>query len=301
MVGSRIVLLGLAISLLPPVISTAAGADPSGAGREPGFIPAYVSPNGAVTERQLAVLAARLSRQFGSQTDHPVQVERPFAPVSRLRVIATLVKLGVAGDNSIPPDAAASEKMPPDAALIPAWGVRFVATAVEQGWWPSDRPVHAREVATWEFVKVVLERMMTSAAPEVKEASSEAAPPMTGAAPDPAAESYTGLILDARDLEIQRAMGPRILDEDGQVLYPDPNHVPDMLFLQDHGMAAYVKEGQDTPRSGSHPLTVPVVSITGPGHDDVVVSRETARQIREAAARDGFLGRWAVSILISPR
>ena len=295
MVGSRTLLLGLAISLLP-VVSSAAAADLSGAERKAGLIPAYVSPNGAVTERQLAVLAARLARQFGSETAHPVQVLRPFAPVSRLRVIATLVKVGVAGDSPIPAVAAAG-KMPPDAALIPAWGARFVATAVEQGWWPADRPVHAREVATWEFVKVVLTRMISSTTSEVKEMSSEGAPPPDG----PAAASYTGLILDARDLEVQRAMGPRIVDEDGQVLYPDPNHVPEMSFLQDHGMVAYVKVGQDAPRSGGHPLTVPVVSITGPGHDDVVVSRESARQIREAEARDGFLGRWAVSILISSR
>jgi hypothetical protein len=300
MVGSRTVLLGVAMSLVAPVL--AAAADSPGTGRNPGFIPAYASPNGAVTERQLSVLVARLAQQFGSQTTHPMQVLRPFAPVDRLRVIATLVKLVVAGDSDIPPDAAASEKMPPDAALIPAWGVRYVATAVEQGWWPSDRPIQAREVATWTFVKVVLERIISSGAPEVKEASSEAAPPADGAAPErAAAESFTGLVLDARGLDVQRAMGPRILDEDGQVLYPDPNHVPEMLFLQDHGMAAYVKEGQDAPRSGSHPLTVPVVSSTGPGHDDVVVSRETARQIREAAARDGFLGRWAVSILIGSR
>jgi hypothetical protein len=299
MVGSRTVLLGLAISLLPPVLASAAGADSSGAKSDPGFIPAYASPNGAVTERQLSVLVARLAQQFGSQTTHPMQVQRPFAPVDRLRVIATLVKLVVAGDSDIPPDAAASEKMPPDAAQIPAWGVRFVATAVEQGWWPSDRPIQAREVATWTFVKVVLERIISSGAPEVKEASSEGAPPAPGPA---AAESYTGLILDARGLEVQRAMGPRVLDEDGQVLYPDPHHVPDMLFLQDHGMAAYVNAiDTGAKRSGDHPLTVSVVSITGPGRVDLVVSRETARQIREAEAHDGFLGRWAVSILMGSR
>ena len=38
--------------------------------------------------------------------------------------------------------------------------------------------------------------------------------------------------------------------------------------------------------------------VSGPGHDDLVVSRKTAQRIREAAAKDGFLDRWAVSILI---
>jgi hypothetical protein len=94
-------------------------------------------------------------------------------------------------------------------------------------------------------------------------------------------------------------MGPRIVDEDGRVLYPDPRHVPDMTYLQDHGMAAYVKNGQDAPRSGDHPLTVWVERLTGPGRDDLVVSRQTARRIREAEDRDGFLSRWAVSIFIN--
>jgi hypothetical protein len=114
-------------------------------------------------------------------------------------------------------------------------------------------------------------------------------------------DSYTGLVLDARGLNIQRAMAPRIIDEDGRVLYPDPNHVPDMDSLQDHGMAAYVKDVRETPRSGAHPLTVWVLRLAGPGRDDLVVSRKSAQRIMDAEAQDGILSHWAVSILINSR
>src|SRR5689334_23641866 len=34
------------------------------------------------------------------------------------------------------------------------------------------------------------------------------------------------IFVDARELPLQRAMGPRILDPDGTVLYPDPRCTP---------------------------------------------------------------------------
>jgi hypothetical protein len=231
-------------------------------------------------------------------------MQRPFAPVSRLRVLAALVKLGTAtaAENGAPVPAAPG-KMPADAASIPAWGRPFAAAAVEQGWWPSNWALRGQEVATWAFVEAVMSRMISSTLSEVKEASGKQEPAAGARLPwencsASAADGHTGLILDARGLELQRTMGPRIVDEDGQVLYPDPNHVPGMSVLQDHGMAAYVKDGQEAPRSGPRPLIVPTVAVTGPANVDLVISRETARRIREADQRGGFLSRWAVSILI---
>jgi hypothetical protein len=248
----------------------------------------------------LADLAARIGQQLGAQTAKPITVTHPFEPVTRLRVLVTLVKLGLVGEGTVSLPDGPSARMPPDAALIPAWGVPYVAAAVEQGWWPIDRPLNAREVATWTFVKVVIPRMVGSA-PETETVAIIPAPHTDSpppAAADGAAGSYTGLILDARGLDVQRAMGPRIVDEDGEVLYPDPRHVPEKSYLEDHGMAAYASSAEEAPRSGSHPLLVQAIRAAGPGHDDLVISRETARQIREANQQSGFLSRWAVSILI---
>jgi hypothetical protein len=306
MVGSRASVLGLVASLLGvaagSAVDRAAAITPSRAPVLPassdigsGLLPEGVSPDDAVTERELAGVATRLGREIGSRTEHPITVLDPSAPVTRLRVIAALVKLAGA-DDRLPGAEAESERMPPDAALLPAWGARFVARAVEEGWWLSDQPLRPRAVASWDFVKTLLQRFMGSTTPDVLWPGTERR--SSPAETDPV---YTGLVLDARGLDLQRAMGPRILDEDGEVLYPDPNHVPDMVFLQDHGMAAYVTDGQEPIRSGDRPLTVWVVRVSGAGHDDLVVSRRTAQRIRDAAARDGFLSRWAVSILISAR
>src|SRR5207245_1277468 len=100
MVGSRTLLLGLAVSLLP-LASAASAQDNPGAAPEQGLIPAYAQPNGAITERQLADLAARIGQQLGAQTAHPITVTHPFAPVTRLRVLVTLVKLGLVGEGTV--------------------------------------------------------------------------------------------------------------------------------------------------------------------------------------------------------
>jgi len=314
MVGSRASLLGLVVSLVGLLASStvdrAAAITASRAslpdvlsGVEAGLLPEGSSPNDVVTQRELASLAALLGREIGSRTQHPVLVTDPLAPVTRLRVIAMLAKLAVTVD-AVAPAAVGSEQMPPDAALIPTWGTSSVATAVEQGWWPSDRPLHPRYSASWNFVKVLLAGFADSMLPRMKESARDrttsAAEPAPSTAPASEADpTYTGLVLDARGLKLQRAMGPRIVDEEGRVLYPDPEHVPDMTFLQDHGMAAYVKSWRAATRSGDQPLNAWVERVSGPGHDDLVVSRKTAQRIREAAAKDGFLDRWAVSILIN--
>jgi TolB-like protein len=110
-------------------------------------------------------------------------------------------------------------------------------------------------------------------------------------------DGSTGLVVDATGLPLQRAMGPRILDEDGHVLYPVSNrHVPAMDILEDQGMAAYITGDAAPIRSGDQPLIVRAVGVAGPKNEDLVVSRETAQQILQANERAGFLEGWAVSI-----
>lgn len=113
-----------------------------------------------------------------------------------------------------------------------------------------------------------------------------------------APELATGLVIDARGLTLNRAMGPRILDEDGNVLYPDRKNVPEMSVLQDQGMVAYVRDAAVTPRSGKEPLIVAALAVAGAGRDDLVVSREAAVAIRRLNERQRFLDRWAVSFVI---
>jgi hypothetical protein len=247
--------------------------------------PAGPRPTDVVSEGDLAALVTRLARDLAAPSTSLFTAQSPGAPVTRLRALAALVKLIVGPEELAAPAASGADALPPDAAQMPAWGKPFVAAAVEEGWWKADEPLGAREKATWEFVNALVARM-----------------PLGG---DVAASGgpYSGIIIDARTLNPQRAMGPRILDEDGAVLYPDPKHVhvPSPDELQNGGMVSYTTDEKDPRRAGSRPLVVTAVSITGPAHEDLIVSRDTAQQIREANRRFRFFTHRAVSILIAPK
>ena len=160
------------------------------------------------------------------------------------------------------------------------------------------------EVRSFALLAVAVTLSLGVAAP-LRAAESETPPRETVSNRRPAVvsapERPTGLVIDARGFSVNRAMGPRILDEDGNVLYPDRKNVPEMSVLQDRGMVAYVFDVRGTPRSGKDPLVVTALSVAGAGRDDLVVSREAAIAIRRADERHHFLNQWAVSFLIGAR
>lgn len=287
---------GLAGSDLPgdsdeaPATDAVPAAQPSG-----GLVPAGVRPSGVVRERDLAALAARLARLSPPRTAAPVTITRPDAPVSRLRAITALAKLLIAPAEL--PDAAElpAGQRPPDMADTPAWGLPYVAAAMERDWWPADRPLRPRDNATWAFMDFVLARL---GLPGPQDAGAPIArrDDEVGGPADPSA--YTGLVIDARDCPIRRSMSLRILDETGRVVYPEAGHLPGDDYLQDHGMASYYQAGREARRAGERPLVVRALDVAGPGRDQVVVSNATAERVRRENQRGRFLWRWRVAVLV---
>ncbi len=259
--------------------------------REKGLIPMLARPNQVLTERELSALISRVIRSMTRQTENPINLTQPTAPVTRLRALASLVKVAVqpgivASYRDNLPDA-----MPPDANAIPAWGNPFVAAAIEQGLWNATQPLRAREQATWAFVGAIMEQMgLLDSAPLTL--SSRTAPREADA------DAYTGLIVDATDLNLKRCMSPRIVDENGRVLYPDARHLPDYDFLLDNGMASYHESAPKANRAGSRPLIIRAIDVTGSLEGDLVVSARTAEKILAANERGRFLSRWAVCFLV---
>lgn len=259
--------------------------------REKGLIPLLARPNQALTERELSALIGRVIRSMTRQTENPITLTQPTAPVTRLRALASLVKVAVQ------PGIVASyrdnlpDSMPPDTNAIPSWGSPFVAAAIEQGLWNAAQPLRAREQATWAFVGAIMEQMgLLDTAPltlSSRNTSREAD-----------ADSYTGLIVDATDLNLKRCMSPRILDENGRVLYPDARHLPDYDFLLDNGMASYCESAPKANRAGNRPLIIRAIDVTGSLDGDLVVSSRTAQKILAANERGRFLSRWAVCFLV---
>jgi hypothetical protein len=183
--------------------------------------------------------------------------------------------------------------MPPDAAQVPGWGIPFVAAAVDEGLLTPGEPLRARESATWPFVRGLAARLPSASVERTTGRD-------TGRDTRRQTGSYTGLIVDARHFDVQRGMGPRILDEDGNVLYPDPREVPSADALQHEGMVGYATEPREARRAGARPLFVRALDVIGPAQEDVVVSREAAEQILAADRRSRVLSRRAVAILVPP-
>ncbi len=289
--------------------------------------PLYIVPPPFAPQRVVSSgdMARLLSRSGGREVTRFFTPGRDGDPISRLRALVALVK---AGGFTIPlaaGDARSLNGLLPDAASVPLWAVRYVSVALHHGLWPLYRPLHPQSDADWDFVGGMARRLNTATqlarrglvpnpsgragrgvvtqasigiGARVTSASFPVrvgTPPIIGSTNDASQVVYTGLLIEARDLAVQRTMSARIVDTDGRQVYPDPNHVPDIDYVEDHGMADYYHNGGDARRAGDHPLVVRALGISG---DAIVISLSAAARIREEERRDGFLRLWRVGILL---
>ncbi len=125
---------------------------------------------------------------------------------------------------------------------------------------------------------------------------------LNGLEPD---KVYTGLIVDARGLALQRGMSPRVWSESGQLIYAGV--VAQQAFIQERGIASYGAElspelverlksrGADTEVT---PLVVTPLRITGNPENSVVISDADAEKILESLNHHDFLARYSVVFLV---
>ncbi len=106
---------------------------------------------------------------------------------------------------------------------------------------------------------------------------------------------FSGLVVIAHGLNARRAMGARVLDEDGNVLYPTANHMPSYSFVDDQGTMSYEHRLSESPRAGEHPLVVNAQRVAG---FDYIVDNATAARIRAANEQNHFLWGWHVTALV---
>lgn len=110
---------------------------------------------------------------------------------------------------------------------------------------------------------------------------------------------YTGLLVDARSLGVRPAMSPRIVDEQGEVVYGTGD--VGRQYLLEHGLAGYATDpvkARRNPRIADYPLTVRAIDATGPAKTDLVVSDSHADVLRRIAENQDFLGKCRVIILL---
>ncbi len=106
------------------------------------------------------------------------------------------------------------------------------------------------------------------------------------AAPAIAGQPVTGLIIDARGLGVKPSMSPRILADDGSVLYGPGKYTREFAITQ--GVVGYHKDieaAKNDTRVAGNPLTIKGVRTSGTPATDVIISMSDAQQ---AAGYDGF-------------
>jgi hypothetical protein len=151
--------------------------------------------------------------------------------------------------------------------------------------------------ATGEFANLVVP-------PAAPPSPSPMPPPATPAprpqtAQPPSAVVYTGLVIDARGLNIKPAMAPKVLSEGGQEVYGFS--VVDRNWVIQQGMAGYSKDlgsAQAHERVTDRPLTLKAVAAAGSNKTDVVISNADAGMLLGSAQNLTFLEKARVMLVV---
>ena len=271
-----------------------------------GLIPADALPESAVMEGDLARLVSRVARSLSAPNEYRLSTAQPTLPVTRIRVLAALVKLAEAPENIAAFRSDPSRPRPIDGDAAPMWGLPYLAAALSEGWLRADETFKPRNAANWTFVSALLARL-----PVNGPFSSPVSGPVVASNPAPRreihaaqisrdAEEFSGLIVDARDFDTQRGTSACIVDEQGAAVYPAADQKLDMDFLEEKGLVGYCETPDAATRAGAHPLIVSASDLSGASHCKIVVSNETAEKIRAAERKGKFFGRWAVCFLVNP-
>ena len=112
-------------------------------------------------------------------------------------------------------------------------------------------------------------------------------------------DAYTGLVVDARNIGMEPAMAPRILDESGQEVY-GPAFASREYAVQ-KGMSEYETDfdaALKNQRIGDAPLVVKGLRTNGPHRCDIVVANADATKIRKSSDHLLFLRQCQVVIVL---
>ena len=130
------------------------------------------------------------------------------------------------------------------------------------------------------------------------EAQAGAAPPSAGTSA-PISGSTTGLIIDARGVGARPAMSPKIVDQNGGVVYGPSSFTRDYAIK--FGVAGYSKDietAKSDPRVVGNPMVVRGIGVQGSNGTDIVVANGDAATIRRAESSGKILSSCKVMIIL---
>lgn len=129
-------------------------------------------------------------------------------------------------------------------------------------------------------------------------------PPSSGYVPPANLPGYTGIIIDARGMNLDRCRVPKILDDSGRLIYDGTTYNLDDNVVNNIGVVGYISRPEDVraalagnSRAGNAPLTGIRATSLRNHNFDVVISTADADKILAANAQSGFLSRCAIVIL----
>tara|TARA_B100000315_G_scaffold228972_2_gene238203 strand:+ start:52 stop:876 length:825 start_codon:yes stop_codon:yes gene_type:complete len=114
--------------------------------------------------------------------------------------------------------------------------------------------------------------------------------PATTETSGPTTSGVTGLIIDVRGLGLRPAMSPRILDQNGGVVYGPGNYTRE--YAIQNGVAGYAKgleKASADDRVKGNPLVIKGVSASGANKADVVIANADVMKIQSANSAHGVL------------
>jgi hypothetical protein len=113
---------------------------------------------------------------------------------------------------------------------------------------------------------------------------------------------YTGLVVDARGMEVRPALVPRILNEDGQEAYSQSYVLA--KYRQTQGITAYVSDpvqAKSHAKVTDNPLMVKALRPAENSQTDLVISNAAAQTIHGVKDHFGFLEKAQVLVIIDRR
>lgn len=110
--------------------------------------------------------------------------------------------------------------------------------------------------------------------------------------------NYSGLIIDAREVEVKPALMPKVLNEKGEVIYSSANMQKEEAVKT--GVVGYAKEvdaAKKHPRVTETPVVVAALKGSGDKRSDVIISDGNARTITTTEPTLGYLKKGRVMIV----
>lgn len=246
----------------------------------------YFLPEKPVTVGDFARVLSRFASARRWDGKPVFDSSRPGDLMNALRAVVVLTRL------ALPPERFTEQPYAEWAlALLPAWARPYVYHALQQGYIRDIEEASPHQVLKRRQLAVLLARLMPPP-PTMQIASVQ--PLATSAS----AGGWTGLIVDARGLGLRSSVNPTIVDANQRQIYPDPRNVPPLDYIQEYGMADFVKMEEQSKRAGDNPVYVRPIAVKGIGKDTVVIRVEDAERILGAEKQSGFLRRWRVVFLV---